>query len=153
MKSTTSSTPRETKTTSIPLFQKSLPRPAQETLGSIAPPMANAPLPGATPNEATQTRKAGTSVRIETTKEQLLMTLQLFEDSNETLPLSEFCAGTRLSKPTVCRPLKRLRNGDNITKKPKRCRKPKILSSFLKRLSTDLCFHNVTIRLAQAELS
>ena len=81
------------------------------------------------------------------------MTRQLFEDSNDTLPLSEFCARTRLSKPTVCRLLKRLRNGEDITKKPKRGRKPKYYPALLKRLSTDLCFRNMPIRRAQAELS
>ena len=139
--------------TNLPRPEIPLPRPAQEILASILPPIANVPLTAATPDEATQTRQAGTMVRIETTKEQLLTTRQLFEDSNDTLPLSEICARARLSKPTVCRLLKRLRDGEDITIKQKRGRNPQNSPALLKRPSNDLCFHNMSIRRELAEPS
>ena len=51
-----------------------------------------------------------------------------------------------MTKTTLRRHLKRLQNGEDITKKPKRGRKPKYSHALLKKLSTDLCFKNKTLR-------
>ena len=88
-------------------------------------------------------------IRIETTDEQLEMVSSLFHEFNDSLSGAEISARTRVSNSTACRLLLRLRNGEDITKRAKRGRKPKYTPELLKALSTKLCFEDKTIRETQ----
>ena len=82
---------------------------------------------------------------MESTEEQLQL-LQQLATSGEDIPIAELCQRTRMTRATIYRHLKMIRNGRDITIKLKRGRKPKYSPELLKKLSTDLCFKNKTLR-------
>ena len=91
--------------------------------------------------------------RVETTKEQLVLLTQLFVEHGDVISVGEISARTRLSRPTVYRLLRRLKNGQDITKKAKRGRKPKHSPQLLKTLSTKLCFERRSVRETSKQLA
>ena len=125
-------------------------RPFEETISSLPPP-TTFQQPDVHPVHPPQQRPH--RIRMESSQEQLEMVTRLFEDHNDTLKVSEISTQTRLSKPTVSRLLKRLRRGEDITKKRKRGRKPKYTPALLKALSTKLCFEQMSIRETQQALA
>ena len=132
-------------------------RSAQDILAQLPPPVHTLPdqlhfqgqPPPETPTPVSQGR---TRVRIGTTHEQLAALTQLFHDSHDTLTIDELRIATRMSRSTISRLLQRLRRGEDITKKPKRGRRPKYSPALLKRLANDLCVKNKTLRGTQADL-
>ena len=118
-------------------------RQPDEILSFLHPPVVPQP-PIEQHAEAPSQR--GQRIRIETTKEQLVLLTQLFVEHGDVISVGEISARTRLSRPTVYRLLRRLKNGQDITKKAKRGRKPKHSPQLLKTLSTKLCFERRSVR-------
>ena len=58
-----------------------------------------------------------------------------------------------MATKSVYRLLKKLRNGQDITKKAKRGRKPKHSPELLKALSTKLCFERKSVRETKKEIA
>ena len=108
--------------------------------------------PAPTPSQTTRPDRPRRTIRIKTSDEQLAAVSRLFHEHNDTLPGSEIAARTRLTPSTVSRLLHKLRRGEDITKRPKRGRKPKYTPALLRRIASELCFKNKTLREAKAAL-
>ena len=113
------------------------PRPPEVILSVLPPPVVPQPpieQPAETPSQRTK------KIRVETTNEQLELVSQLFVEHGDRMSVAEISSRSRVSQPTVYRLLRRLKSGEDITKKAKRGRKPKYSPQLLKTLSTKLCF-------------
>ena len=122
-----------------------MPEPRTPEEITCRPPQPESESPSPAAANVDQPRRSSGRLRLETTEEQLQM-LQELVTSGEEIPIAELCQRTRMTRATVYWNLKRLENGEDITKKRKRGRKPKHSPELLKKLSTDLCFKNKTLR-------
>ena len=105
------------------------PRTPEEITCRPPPPEVNSQ-PHATSNEV-RPRETPTRLCFETTQQQLQL-LQELATNGQVLSIEELCRRTRMTKMTLRRHLKRLENGEDIAKKPKRGRKPKYPLALLK---------------------
>ena len=126
------------------------PRPPEDILMFLPPPVVPQQ-PLEQPSEPPPQRQQ--KIRVETTQEQLELIAQLLVEHGDSISVAEISSRTRVSLPTVYRLLRRLKNGEDITKKAKRGRKPKHSPELLKTLSTKLCFERQSVREASKQLA
>ena len=93
-----------------------------------------------------------TRIYLPSTDAQRKTLLREYAEHGIRKPLSYYMERTRLSKPTLKRLIKKLQEGEDITKPKKRGRKPRFTPELLKEIASRLCTRNMTLRQAQKDI-